>query len=91
MEIPVLCHRCGATLTPGRETHYIVRIEAFADPTPAAITEADLRDDVGVELERLVDEAAALSGPELMDQVHRRLVVRLCWPCYKHWIENPVG
>jgi hypothetical protein len=26
-----------------------------------------------------------------MDQVYRRLVLYLCAPCYRVWIENPTG
>ena len=36
-DAPVLCHRCGALLTPGTDDLYVVRIEAFADPTPAPV------------------------------------------------------
>ena len=36
-DAPVLCHRCGAVLTPGTDDLYVIRIEAFADPTPAPV------------------------------------------------------
>jgi len=26
-----------------------------------------------------------------MDQVYRRLVLYLCGPCYREWIEKPTG
>ena len=32
-----------------------------------------------------------MSERELLDQVHRRLVLHLCGPCYGQWIEDPVG
>ncbi|GMV97986.1 MAG: hypothetical protein AMXMBFR83_23390 [Phycisphaerae bacterium] len=88
---PVLCHRCGAELHPGSGDWYVVRIEAFADPSPPVITEADLRRSPGRELERLADALADLSPQEAMDQVYRRLTLSLCVACYRQWIENPVG
>ena len=86
-----LCHRCGAELTPGEDDSYIVRIEAFADPTPRDITEDELRGDLEGEIARLVDQMHDIPEQELMDQVHRRLTIRLCGACYRKWIENPAG
>ena len=88
---PHLCHRCGAELTPGEDDSYIVRIEAFADPTPPTIREKDLQGDLEDEIARLVDQMNRMPEQELMDQVHRRLTIRLCGACYPKWIENPAG
>ena len=91
-ERPLLfCHRCGVELTPGEGSFYVVHIEAFADPTPPEITAADLAGDIEGEIERAIEAARGLSGPELADQVHRRLTIHLCAPCYAAWIENPAG
>ena len=88
---PPVCHRCGAQLSPGDGSFYVVKIEAFADPSPP-------RPDGGVpvrEIEREIDDLVAglsrMSEQELMDQVYRRLTVLLCRGCYTGWIENPVG
>jgi len=86
---PLLCHRCGAELIPGQGNFYIVRIEAFADPTPADITAEDLQRDLRAEIERLLKQMESSSQQELMDQVHRKLLIHLCRPCYASWIENP--
>ena len=87
----LLCHRCGATLTPGRGDFYVVRIEAFADPTPPHVTAEELASDRGEEMRRLLEQMRDLTEQELMDQVYRRLVIHLCGPCYRKWIEDPAG
>ena len=87
----VICNRCGSLLEQGEGAFYVVRIEAFADPTPPRLRPDDLHRDLEGEIERLLDRLAELSPQEAMDQVYRRLVLVLCNPCYAGWIENPVG
>lgn len=91
-ETHLLCHRCGAELTPGKGDFYVVRIEAFADPTPLALSLEELNGlDVGAEIDRLIEETRGMSERELMDGVYRRLTIHLCGRCYRKWIENPAG
>jgi hypothetical protein len=90
-ELPLCCDRCGAELRPGEGSFYVVRIEAFADPTPPSFSVDDLIRDAKAEIRRLLDELGELSAQEAMDQVYRRLVLYLCGPCYRQWIENPTG
>ena len=85
----LLCHRCGAELTPGRGDFYVVRIEAFADPTPPEITDADLDADLEEAINRTIEQLRNLSEQEMMDQVYRRLTIHLCGRCYARWIEDP--
>lgn len=87
----LFCHRCGASLIPGRGDFYVVRIEAFADPTPPPITPEDLQRDFAKEMAELVDEIRQRSARELRDDVYRRLTIHLCGRCYQSWIENPSG
>lgn len=91
INIPLLCHRCGVELQPGEGQFYVVRIEAFADPTPPTITQEDLQRDIEGEIERLIDAMSGMSGQEAMDQVYRKLTIYLCSVCYQRWIENPAG
>ena len=90
-ELPLCCDRCAAPLTPGEGTFYVVRIEAFADPTPPSFSVDDLMRDARAEIQRLAKELGDLSAQEAMDQVYRRLVLYLCGPCYRQWIEKPTG
>ena len=91
-ETNLICHRCGAVLTPGRGDFYVVRLEAFADPTPPEITAEELAGiDPGQEIDRLIEQMRGMSEQELMDHVYRRLTIHLCGPCYRKWIEDPAG
>jgi hypothetical protein len=89
-EMPLLCARCGAELWPGSGDFYLVRIEAMADPSPPRFSQDDLKQDPRAEIERLFSQMSGLSEQELIDQVYRRLVLYLCGPCYRQWIEDPV-
>ena len=89
-ESPLLCARCLAELHPGRGDFYLVRIEAFADPTPPSFSEEDLARDTRAEIARLMAQLEQYSERELMDQVFRRVVLYLCTRCYREWIERPV-
>ncbi len=85
------CLRCEADLTPGRGDFYVVHVEALADPSPPVFTDDDLARDPRAEIERLVEALAELSAEEAMNQVYRRRTFFLCGPCYRRWIEDPVG
>ncbi|HOW73950.1 MAG TPA: hypothetical protein PKY77_25380 [Phycisphaerae bacterium] len=87
---PLFCRRCGAELPPGRAEFYVVKIEAFADPT-VTITEEDLQRDIRADIARLVETMSGLSEQEAMDQVYRKLTIYLCNACYREWIEHPTG
>ncbi len=67
-----------------------MRIEALADPSPPRFSEDDLKLDPRAEIERLFRQMSGLSEQELIDQIYRRLVLYLCGPCYRQWIEDPV-
>jgi hypothetical protein len=87
----VICHRCGAILTPGDGNFYVVRIEALADPSPPRDDPADSAADLAAEWEQIVDVVRELSAQELMDQVYRRVMLHLCNNCYRRWIEDPTA
>jgi hypothetical protein len=86
----LFCARCSAELRPGRGEFYRVGIEAVADPTPPELT-APADADIRAEIERLIARLSDTSPQEAMDQVHRRLTLHLCVPCYREWIEDPTG
>jgi hypothetical protein len=88
---PIACHRCGAELTPGEGSFYVVRIEALADPTPPSIDQAIPLADLEAEIDELIERMADLSEQEMMDQVYRRMTILLCIGCYQRWIDNPTG
>ena len=89
-ESPLFCARCATGLEPGKGEFYVVRIEAFADPTPPSITAEDLQRDYAAEIERLLASMREMSEQEALDQVYRNLALYLCNRCYRSWIEHPV-
>lgn len=92
MDEPLICHRCGAELTPGEGDFYVVRLEAMADPTPPNLSAAELENiDFDAEYRRLIESMRDMSEQDLLDQVYRRLTLHLCGQCYRRWIENPTG
>jgi len=88
---PLLCARCARELQPGSGNFYRVTIEAVADPTPPTISGEDLAGDIRKRIEQLLRQMEGLSAQEAMDQVYRRLVLYLCGPCYRQWIEDPAA
>ena len=88
-EWPGLCHRCGAVLTPGDGTFYVVRMEAFADPSRLRDTGDDSA--TAVNVRELLEQIRNLSEQELMDQVYGDLTVLPCRACYGLWIEDRRG
>ena len=88
---PEICRRCGALLAEGKGNFYVVRIEAFAENGDTVISADDMGKDHRQEMEKIIAELAKYSGQEIMDMVHRHMTFYLCLPCYKQWIENPVG
>jgi hypothetical protein len=78
-------------LTPGEGSFYVVRIEAVCDPTPPDLDASGSDHDFAAEWERLLEQMRDMSEHELMDQVHRRMTIHLCGPCYRVWIEHPVA
>ena len=85
----LVCHRCGALLTPGEGSFYVVRIDAIADPSPPTIDSNESLADLAADWERLLDNMRDMSEQELMDQVHRRVTIHLCASCYRKWIDDP--
>lgn len=85
----VFCSRCALELHPGTGDSFQVTIEAVADPAPPVLTGDDSADELRGAIGRLIGELADVSEREALDQVHRRMVLHLCVPCYRQWIENP--
>ncbi len=85
------CKLCSRDIHPGRGDYYLVRIDAVADPQPPIITQEDLDQDVGAEIERLIRRINRMSEQQLEHQVYRKKVIYLCVTCFNRWIENPVS
>lgn len=88
---PIFCARCSDELKPGSGELFQVTIVAVADPSPPQLATEASADDLRKDIEKLIARMEGISEREAMDQVHRRLVIHLCVPCYQQWIENPAG
>ncbi len=83
--IPLCRDRCSQAVHPGQADFFVIRIEAFADPTPPEITEDDLQRDHRREIEKLIAAMQDLSEQQAMDQVYRRKNLILCNGCCDEW------
>jgi hypothetical protein len=79
-------------LTPGDGNFYVVTIDAVADPTPPRL-EPDGRPtrDLQEEIRELIKSMGDMSEVELAEQVHRRVIIHLCYSCFREWIESPAA
>ena len=59
------CKCCLKEVHPGRGDYYLVRIDAVADPQPPIITQEDLDQDIGAEIERLIRRMKSMSEQQL--------------------------
>jgi hypothetical protein len=87
----LFCARCAVQLHPGSGDFYQVTIEAVADPSPPADPSAESAAELRRQIEDTLRKLGQISSQEAMDQVYRRLVLHLCGPCFRTWIENPAG
>jgi hypothetical protein len=86
----VHCELCGGLVQP--HAHYVVRIDVFADPTlPAMSTEQLEEMNFGETFDKLLEQLKQLTPDEAQDQVFRRFEYRLCGPCQKRFLANPLG
>ena len=56
-----MCHRCARELTAGEGSFYVVRLEAFADPTPPRVDPHEPLPDITAEIDALIERAGNLS------------------------------
>lgn len=86
----VICDLCGCRVPP--HSHYIVRIDVYADPTVPPIDTDELEEkDFDRTFADLMEQMKHLSAEELQDQVHRRFEYKLCRPCQAKFLANPLG
>jgi hypothetical protein len=90
MPDPAHCDLCGRPV----ELHasYVVRMEVFADPAMPPLDTGDLSaGGFDQTLDELLEQMKHLSADDLQDDVHRRFEYRLCPPCHRQFLANPLG
>ena len=71
---------------------YVVRIDVFADPSVPPTTAEELGGaDFDQQVADLLEQMKHLSADDLQDDVHRRFEYRLCRPCQRRFLVNPLG
>ncbi len=86
----VACDLCGREV----EVHesYVVRIDVFADPSVPPMSIEELQSiDFDQTVADLMEQMKHLSADDLQDDVHRRFEYRLCRPCQRQYLANPLG
>jgi hypothetical protein len=86
----VVCDLCG------RETDlhesYVVQIDVFAEPSMKPATAEELAgSDFDATYSELLDQMKHMTADDLQDDVHRRFEYRMCRPCQRRFLANPLG
>lgn len=84
------CALCNRPIADG--SHYVVRIDVFADPAMPAMTGEQLASaDLQAEMDALIEQMKGMSPDDLQDDVHRRFEYRVCGTCRRKVLANPLG
>ena len=84
------CELCGRVVEIADS--YVVRIDVFADPSVPPVTADQLQAlDASATIAELMEQMKHLSADDLQDDVHRRFEYRLCRPCQRRFLANPLG
>jgi len=86
----VTCDACGRVVP--KHTHYVVRIDIFADPEMPQTTSEELAEmDFDAAFAELIEQMKSMTTDDLQDQVHRRFEYRICPSCQRKFLANPLG
>ena len=71
---------------------YVVKIDVYADPSvPPVSTEELAQTDFDDTFAKLIEEMKHLTADDLQDDVHRSFAYRICRPCQRKLLVNPLG
>jgi hypothetical protein len=86
----VTCDLCGKEVD--LHESYVVRIEVFAEPSMKPVSGEELAAiDFDATYGELLDQMKHLTADDLQDDVHRQFEHRLCRPCQRRFLANPLG
>ena len=90
MADPVLCDLCGKEVD--LHESYVVRIEVFAEPLMKPVSGEELAaTDFDATYNDLLEQMKHMTADDLQDDVHRQFEYRLCRPCQRTFLANPLG
>lgn len=90
MPEPVICDICRCCI----ELHasYVVRIAVFADPSmPPLDSDAAGCGEYETAMQDLLEQMNSMTSDDLQDDVHRQFEYRVCRPCQRILLANPLG
>ena len=86
----VVCDLCGREID--LHESYVVQIDVFAEPSIKALSGEELAAiDFDQTDSELLDQMKHMTADDLQDDVHRRFEYRLCRPCQRRFLANPLG
>jgi hypothetical protein len=86
----IICDLCGIATPTGAS--YVVKIDVYADPSVPPMSTEELEEaDFDQTFAKLIEEMKHLSADDLQDDVHRRFEFRICRPCQRKFLANPLG
>ena len=86
----IICELCGMPTPTGAS--YVVKLEVYADPSVPAMSMEDLEEtDFDHTFTKLIEQMKHLSADDLQDDVHRQFEFRVCRPCQRKLLANPLG
>ena len=86
----VACDLCGREVA--LHDSYVLQIEVFAEPSVAPVSGEQLAAiDFDQTYADLLDQMKDMTADDLQDDVHRRFEYRLCRPCQRRFLANPLG
>ena len=86
----VICDLCGMATPTGAS--YVVKMDVYADPSVPAMSTEELEEtDFDHTFAKLIEAMKHLSAEDLQDDVHRSFEYRICRPCQRRFLANPLG
>ena len=86
----MVCDVCGRDVD--LHASYVVRIDVFAEPSTPPMTGEELAGiDFDATYSDLFDQMKQMTADDLQDDVHRRFEFRVCRPCQRRFLANPLG
>ena len=86
----VTCDLCGREVD--LHESYVVQIDVYAEPSMKPVTGEELAAiDFDETYAELLDQMKHMTADDLQDDVHRRFEYRICRPCQRRFLANPLG
>ena len=86
----VTCDLCGTEVD--LHESYVVQIDVYAEPSMKPVTGEELAAiDFDETYAALMEQMKHMTADDLQDDVHRRFEYRICRPCQRRFLANPLG